>query len=400
MNKIDSRKIIFYIVSSFLVVIAIFTVIELTTRLVSAVSGRGFTLALHELDPYDKSASSIYTWHPFTGFIFKRNNKFRGSHPYSKKSSMIRIDENGFPVEEGHIPLEKETNELRIAIVGASTSASISLEVSENWPGLLGKMVQKKYPGKKITIINGAVPGFNTAQSIGNLALRIMPYQPDVVIIYHAYNDLKAIRPDRKFKVDYTHIHTKPFGQFDKPSVLVLMLNHSMAYVRTRNRYRALNIANKAAEASKNKKASGRISNIPRQAATTFKRNIRTLVYIARAGNAKVILSSFATLNDLAVDYTKQKNIKKLSRLQVSELNGLVHFTTGLDLKGIQQGINKYNATLKQVAKIDKTGWIDNAAMVPHEDKYFLDRVHFNKEGAKKMAKNFFPEVVKALRKK
>ena len=41
----------------------------------------------------------------------------------------------------------------------------------------------------------------------------------------------------------------------------------------------------------------------------------------------------------------------------------------------------------------EKTGWVDNAAGIPNDEKYFVDRVHFSKRGAARMAKNFLPVV-------
>jgi len=38
--------------------------------------------------------------------------------------------------------------------------------------------------------------------------------------------------------------------------------------------------------------------------------------------------------------------------------------------------------------------------LVPHEDKYFVDRVHFSSEGAASMAKNFLPVVLEQLKKR
>ena len=70
-------------------------------------------------------------------------------------------------------------------------------------PDLIGELLRNRFPDHTITVINAATPGFDTSQSIGNLALRVMPFEPDVVIVYHAYNDLKMIRTDRPFKPDY-----------------------------------------------------------------------------------------------------------------------------------------------------------------------------------------------------
>ncbi|MDM8563230.1 hypothetical protein QUF54_07740 [Candidatus Marithioploca araucensis] len=110
-----------------------------------------------------------------------------------------------------------------------------------------------------------------------------------------------------------------------------------------------------------------------------------------------MILSSFATLNNPKLDYSDPEVFKQLSQLQKGELYALMHFTPGLTVKAIFEGINSYNEILRKIAIQEKTGWVDNASLIPHENKYFVDRVHFSREGAARMANNLFQEVWKQL---
>ncbi len=394
MMNINVKTIRNYVVGSLIVITVFFVIIELATRTVSWFSGKGFTLALHELEPYDQGIKGIYKWHPFTGFTFQSGIDFYGSHPNQKGKQFNIVGKYGFLTDPKNIlSEEKGANEIRIVTIGGSTTANINLAYSDNWPGSLGLLLQKRLPEKKITIINAGVPGFDTAQSIGNLALRVMAFKPDVVIIYHAYNDLKAIRPDRKFSFDYSHIHPTPYGYYKEPMFLIRFLNRSMFYVRLRNKYR--DYAKK-----KNVMKTKRTNEIPKVASETFERNIRTLVAIAKANNAKVILSSYATLHNLDWDYSSKKVIARLSQLKKMELYSLQNFTPGLSLGAIIKGLKKYNAILKKVAIDTHSGWVDNARLVPHEDRYFVDRVHFSKEGAAVMARNLMPEVIRQLKRK
>ena len=217
-----------YILGSLLVVTVLFGTIELSTRLISWFTGKGFYLSLYEYDSYDNQIESIYQWHPFIGLTFRPSISFKGSHPHQVSQSSIIIDQNGF-LSDGHIlSAEKSIDEIRIAVIGASTTANINLSYSENWPGYLGNLVQKALPNKKIRVINAGVPGFDTAQSVGNLALRVMPLEPDIVIIYQAYNDLKAIKKKSNFRPDYSHIHRKPWGSYQKPNIFIRALKYSI----------------------------------------------------------------------------------------------------------------------------------------------------------------------------
>ena len=397
-----NKEIKYYILSSLLIVIVGFSAIELATRSLSWLSGKGFTLALHELEPYDKEIDDLYQWHPFTGIIFTPKSIFQGGHPNQEKGALIITDQHGFLANTPILNYPKSANEIRIATIGASTTANINLSYDENWPGYLGSLVQQALPKQKIQVINAGVPGFDTAQSIGNLALRVMPFQPDVVIIYHAYNDLKAIRKHVTFKPDYSHIHTKPYGYHQKPLFLIRWLDHSMFYVRLRHQYREYQQEMKKLNALKNERLgkTNRLTHIPQEARETFAQHIRSLISIAKTSGTAVVLSSFATLNEPKLDYSKAESLEGLSQFQKQGLYGLMHFTSGLSLKAILEGLNLYNDTLKNIAIQEKTGWVDNASLVPHEDKYFVDRVHFSSEGAASMAKNFLPVVLEQLKKR
>jgi len=331
-----------------------------------------------------------------------------GSHPGSNKKSLIFVDKYGFLDKDQTLEYDKPANEIRIATIGASTTANISLPFNENWPGLLGSLVQKHFPNKNIRVINAGVNGFDTAQSIGNLALRVMPFKPDVVIIYHAYNDLKAIRPNKTFRPDYSHIHTTPYGYYKKPNLIIRCLHNCMFYVRARNKYREYKNKTKTYDELVNRRRlkeklkkdlKERLSYIPKEAEQTFEQHIHILVSIARAGNAKVILSSFASLHDPKLDWSNSKVFTKLSEFQKSTLYALMHFTPGLTIKAIFDGFNEYNEALRKIANQEKTGWVDNASLVPHEDAYFLDRVHFSRQGARRMAEDFLPVVLEKLKK-
>lgn len=395
-TRSTARTIVYYFIGSLLIVSLFFIIIELTTRTISWFSGNGFALALHELDPNDTKITSIYQWHPFIGFVTKPLMKLAGGHPRSNKLVDLRTDKFGFLAKDNSLNFQKQNNEIRIATIGASTTFNANLAYDDNWPGHLEYLLQKAFPDKKIRVINASVPGFDTSQSVSNLALRVMPFSPDIVIIYHAYNDLKAIQPSKSFLPDYSHIHDKPYDVATKLPLYLKILHESMFYVRTRNSYRQM-LMNRKNYETKNSQTE-RVNKVPAQAEAAFRQHIESMIGIAQAGGARVVLSSFATLLDPHADYSQPKTVKTLSKMQVEEVAAFMHFTPNLTFNGILDGLNLYNRTLHNLAIKHQTGWVDNAKLIPHEDKYFVDRVHFDVEGAKLMAENFTPVVIKELK--
>lgn len=57
----------------------------------------------------------------------------------------------------------------------------------------------------------------------------------------------------------------------------------------------------------------------------------------------------------------------------------------GLTLPAVFEGFNSYNNILRKIAIQGGTGILDSASLVPHEGEYFVDRMHFSKEGAELM---------------
>lgn len=395
------KRVVRYILYSLLIVFLFFLTIEFTTRTISWLSGRGFSLFLDELEPYDPQVEGIYQWHPFVGYTFKPNTILAGGHPEQKEKALIYIDKNGFLVSNGvtHIDYKKKNNEIRIAFIGGSTTASLNLSFEENWPGYLGMLVQKRLPEKYIQVINAAVPGFHTAEDIGNLALRVMPFKPDIVIIKHSHNDLMAIIPNKIFKPDYSHMHDTPFAYYPKPNFMIRFLNKSMLYVRLRNLWRKhkvrMGIYSDWINVKKNMGL--RISYIPDQVSEAFEQHMQTLISIAKGAGAKVILTSYPTLYDLSSAWSKKETFDNLSDLQKRDLSSILYYIPGLTLDGFFRGLDQYNSILKRLSEQENTGWVDSASLIPHEDKYFVDRIHLSKIGAQRMAESLLPVVLEML---
>lgn len=396
----NSKKIKLYAIGTILIVTSLFGSIELTTRLVSWFSGKGFVLNLHEYDPSDSHIKHLYQWHPFTGITFRPDITFKGSHPRQTNHPSIIVDHLGFLSDGQTLAADKSIDEIRIAAIGSSTTANINLSYSENWPGYLGNIIQQAFPNKKICIINAGVPGFDTAQSVCNLALRVMPLKPDIVIIYHAYNDLKTIRKNAAFKPDYSHIHKKPLYAYVPPNHFIRGLNHSMIYVRARNRHRQHKRERAIIENIKNIHSTvTRLDCVPKEAQDAFRQHIRILISIAQSGGAHVILSSFATLHDPNASGRGIMESKQATELQKSELLLIGYFIPGLTIDAVFSGINRYNELLRALALEQRLGWVDNATTIPHDERYFVDRIHFSRAGAALMARNLFPVVIQQIKK-
>ena len=105
------------------------------------------------------------------------------------KTSSISINSLGFRGPE--IVSPKPVNRLRIGFVGASTTYCAEVSSDEMvWAALVSQELESAMPNLSVDYVNAGVAGYTTEDSIINLEKRIVPLQPDVVMIYHATNDL------------------------------------------------------------------------------------------------------------------------------------------------------------------------------------------------------------------
>ena len=79
-------------------------------------------------------------------------------------------------------------HKVRIVCLGGSTTHGVYLPVAETWPYMLEKVLREK--GYDAEVINAGECGYTTAHSLVNYTLNMRYYNPDVVIIMHAVNDL------------------------------------------------------------------------------------------------------------------------------------------------------------------------------------------------------------------
>jgi len=81
------------------------------------------------------------------------------------------------------IPYKKAKDEYRILVIGDSWVFGFGVNDDEVFCYRLENLLHKKYPDRKITVINGGCPAYCAAQGFIFLQKRGMKYNPDLVIV-------------------------------------------------------------------------------------------------------------------------------------------------------------------------------------------------------------------------
>ena len=100
--------------------------------------------------------------------------------------------------------IAKPDGVVRVACIGGSTTFTSKVRDRFAYPAQLEIALAALEPDKRIEVLNAGVPGYTTAESLMNLVFKVLDHEPDVVVVYHAYNDYKA-RTHPGYRRDYRH---------------------------------------------------------------------------------------------------------------------------------------------------------------------------------------------------
>jgi lysophospholipase L1-like esterase len=301
----------------------------------------------------------------------------------SSQSQPYRHNSLGFRSQE--FSAKKIPGGYRIFCLGGSDTYGTNLTNDQTWPAQLEEALNSYQKERHFEVINAAVPGYTTMEGAINLITRILPLEPDMVILYQGYNDFKPNRYPG-FKPDYTHWRTR--DRMPKKHLLSILALKSSFVRNSWNLYRRI---------IKRFNSSGRFNlqirglksydTASQEGVDAFKRNILTMVYVCRGYGIRPVLSTFATtLNERNLQESPEK------------FEVLTDYVSTLTYKGLLDAKKRYNDAIREVAAEEDVLLVDNNALVPETFDYLYDYCHFTPEGARLVADNFAKEILSSLK--
>ena len=110
-----------------------------------------------------------------------------GSHGIGKT-----INRHGFMSTPDHT-VAKPPDTVRIVFLGGSSTAGTGEDLADvdTWPWHVAEELKTAMPeGRKLEFINAALGGYSTFESYGRLWSRLRAYEPDVIVMYHGWNEM------------------------------------------------------------------------------------------------------------------------------------------------------------------------------------------------------------------
>lgn len=325
--------------------------------------------------------------HPFLTFANKRN--FRSTRPNIRVRyplhgtagfSFPPVRTNNFGHLDGvacdrPIVMPKPAGQIRVLCLGASTTGNYICHDGEtySYPLELERYLQRRFDGQPVVVHNCGQGGWTSAEILIHFLLNLRDTQPDVVVIYHAYNDL-SVSLSRDFVPDYSHARrnlAESYYKYRLASMIpMLPLGSYNFIIQTLFPFLHPSVGVLDAVSTGQIDIDGEFRGLK-----TYERNLESIVATCLADGADVVLSTYA---HCLYDGVRQSKVHLKYREGVAQENGVM-----------RKIAEKYNVPL-----------VDNARLVPEEEEYFVDTVHFTPAGMRLIAENIGPKVAHHIEKR
>lgn len=292
--------------------------------------------------------------HPYLGYHLKPNMRnvynFQLKTTYSTNSEGLRGTTEYGPKKEG---------ELRIAFLGESAILGHTATSDATSPGeILKKSLENQSPGKEISVLNSGTPGHISYQVLQTFLLKILPKDPDVLVIYTGWNDLLNAAAMRPFKKNYFRRYDFHYDQSwqnfiryenaritDHPWLqqfaLYLMFDRALSHIRSGGKILNEDITLKPKRLDH--------PEVEAEVAKQLEENLHSIVAIASHRKIRVIFLTLFSEYNLFPENRRMLNdvIRKVAKETQSELIDLDQMALDQKLQGINSPIDKYHITDK-----------------------------------------------------
>lgn len=301
----------------------------------------------------------------------------------SGMGEMARFTTNNFGFRGSDLIIPKPSNELRIFMVGGSTTECVYLDDTLAVTHVLEKSLNDRLSDTTSVKVYGA--GKSGDRSYDHLAMigqRILHLQPDMIIVFCGMNDLTAAI----YNADYTHMPQADGAKISFFDLIKYILTEFQLPRRLYYAYKGIDRIGFGDELLQSisfrsdykrkvelRKSSPRTDNPPRIDLEPYRENLRSIIGLARAHDVTVVFITQATTWNSRVDPGTDEWIWGTYK------NGVTYRTDLMD-----NAMKAYNTALREVAVQDAVPVFDLALLMPKSLEYFYDDCHFNIKGAQK----------------
>lgn len=268
--------------------------------------------------------------------ILAESNRYEGKPyvNYGLTTTHREHNSQGYRGDEFNIP--KEDGVYRIFALGGSTTYGEGVLPQESYPALLQNILHEAYGYTHIEVVNAGVNAYSSFDSFANLTYHILDDEPDMLIIYHGVNDVRARLVDPTYysseNLQRGYWNPDALQKSLSPSVLVRFISLRLGFSFNPNQFETIlgtrgfvarcGIFETTCPTVDNRPASDIIAENP---PVYFERNLLNINAIASTYDVDVIFSTWLYYPS----EVELPNPMALEHMQdaVDEQNDLIHDT-------------------------------------------------------------------------
>lgn len=308
---------------------------------------------------------------PTPRYLFKPNLRMvsrNGQLIPAQPGEQVWWSSNSWGFRGPEFSIEKPPGTIRVVALGASTTEG-SQSDEETYPHYLQLELNRRFPKQNIEAINAGHHG----QDIQDLAAiweqRVLPLNPDVVILYETNNDL--------YPGDWTNDSWTGWNSCSQgPTWYRLLRQHSALFLVISD-----GLKQSIDEGIPPPRAHSFDPALPHPSLDQWIETIRQIVRGSKSNEITIMLSSFLTVAHEGIEVSPKDKPWIFSDLY----RKWCPFTPG----EIAIMYDHYNAVGARIAQEEGFPYCDVAAQYPKDTCYFVDHVHFTPEGNQLLAKLF-----------
>lgn len=279
----------------------------------------------------------------------------------------LHINSLGFRGEE--FPLEKPDGELRIVCLGASTTfCAEASNDGRTWPARLQADLSARFPERAIRVINAGIPGYCIEHSAENLRRRVLPLDPDVVILYHAHNDI----------IDDSRAVAVAAGLVGEVEPEARTLSDRLSDISVLYTVASKNLAIRSGSKARTAKAK-QLSELPDEMPDHFMSELEAIHQELKSRDIQLVLSTFIT----------KFRPSQSAELQRANADITAIYMPWMSMETLNEAFADYNAAILAFAHERGLPVVTDTESIPADDEHFADCIHFADAGCALMAKRF-----------
>jgi len=323
----------------------------------------------------------------------------RPPHPFLQVLASGQVPTNAAGFRGDPVTEKKAPGTYRIFTLGGSTTLGVANPYEESYPARLQALLRQRYPDIVIEVQNAGVAWYSTAHILVNYELRVRRYDPDLVIVFEAINDLyrgfsAPWWTSGPFKPDYSHF-LGPYARFlgpDLDTVTAVQRPLGSEWLLWRNLKRRFGMDPTPYDQHAPNVASVTARLQPRpvtefRSLPSFKAYYERLVRNILADGHRLVVASQPFLYASGLP-DAERGLLYYPQIFCAE-DG---YYPAID--SMVSGMRQYNATARAVASAAGVPFLDFEAAVPKKAEYFSDDVHLTAAGNDILARRAFEWIV------